>query len=234
MLNLESIRTELRTRYPTLNTFRNADGLVEIAGVFIVRGTSGEELDRYDVSIVLPLGFPNDLPVVREVGGRIPWHEDRHVEFDGKTCVMLPDDRWRCFPEGSSIIDFIDVPVANYFLSQSYFEEHGEWPLGEWGHGMVGVIEFYKWLIGTESDITMYRFLYVLSKQSLKRHLDCPCGSGKKIKELLSVQDRRPAIENPVAHGTAARSVLPNQQALSGVALARDLMRFQAQPRCLG
>lgn len=182
-IDLEETRAELRARYPTLHAFSNRAGLVEIAGAFVVRGTSGEELDRYEISIVLPPNFPQDLPLVREVGGRIPWQDDRHVEHDGKACVMFPDDRWRCFPDGSSIIDFIDVPVANYFLSQSYFEEHGEWPLGEWDHGWKGVFEYYRWLISTESDVTMHRFLYVLSKQNLKPHMECPCASGKKIKD---------------------------------------------------
>lgn len=179
---ISAIRRALRLTHPTLHPFRNAEGLVEIAGVFIVRGPGGEDLDRYDISIVLPRSYPRELPVVREVGGRIPWIADRHVEADGKACVMIPEDRWQFFPNEASIIEFIEVPVANYFLSQSYFEEHNEWPLGEWKHGWDGVIQYYRWLIGTENDLTVYRFLYVLSRQELKLYLECPCGSGQKIK----------------------------------------------------
>lgn len=180
--DLEDLRRHLRNTYPTLHAFRNTAGHVEIAGAFVVRGASGEELDRYSISMVLLPEFPAKLPIVRETGGRIPWHEDRHVERDGRACVMIEEDRWRCFPAGSSILDFIRVPVANFFLSQSYFEEHGKWPLGEWEHGFDGVFQYYRWLIGTESNLTASRFLYVLSRQELKPHLECPCGSGKKIK----------------------------------------------------
>lgn len=95
---------------------------------------------------------------------------------------MIEEDRWRSFPEGASILDFIDVPVSNYFLSQSYFEEHGEWPLGELEHGVDGILQYYRELIGTDDNLTAYRFLYILSKQSDKPHYRCPCGSGKKIK----------------------------------------------------
>jgi hypothetical protein len=180
--DLEDLRRDLRTTYPTLHAFRNTAVYIEIAGAFVVRGTSGEELDRYSISIVLAPEFPDRLPIVRETGGRIPWHEDRHVERDGRACVMIEEDRWRCFPAGSSILDFIGVPVANFFLSQSYFEEHGEWPLGEWEHGVDGIFQYYRWLIGTESNPTVFRFLYVISCRELKPHFDCPCGSGKKIK----------------------------------------------------
>jgi hypothetical protein len=179
---LEDLRRDLRSTYPTLHAFRNTAGHVEIAGAFVVRGASGEELDRYGISIVLLPEFPDKLPIVRETGGRIPWHENRHVEHDGRACVMIEEDRWRCFPAGSSILDFIGVPVANFFLSQSYFEEHGKWPLGEWEHGFDGIFQYYRWLIGTESNLTVYRFLYVLAKRDAKPHYQCPCGSGKRIK----------------------------------------------------
>jgi hypothetical protein len=180
--DLEDLRRDLRSKYPTLHAFGNTAGHVEIAGAFVVRGTSGEELGRYSISIMLLPAFPDKLPIVRETGGRIPWHEDRHVERDGRACVMIEEDRWRCFPAGSSILDFIAVPVANFFLSQSYFEEHGEWPLGEWKHGWSGVLQYYQWLIGTEDNLTVCRFLYIISRLELKTHLECPCGSGKKIK----------------------------------------------------
>ena len=139
--------------------------------------------------------------MVREVGGRIPWHEDRHVEYDGKACVMIEEDRWRCFPPGSSVVDFIDVPVSNYFLSQSYFEEHGEWPLGEWAHGVDGIFECYQSLIGTKDNLTVYRFLYILSKRSSKPHYQCPCGSGKKIKQCcyMKIEGLRSKISSCLA-----------------------------------
>ena len=194
--HLEKLRRDLRASHPTLHPFRNRQGLLEIAGAFVVRGADGRELDRFNISIVVPHGFPDDLPIVREVGGRIPWIADRHVELNGKSCVMIPEDRWNSFPPGSSLLDFIDVPVANYFLGQSHFEVHGEWPLGEWKHGWDGIFQYYKKLIGTESAVTVYRFIYVLSRQNSKPHFECPCGSRKKIKRCCQpkIDDLRSKI----------------------------------------
>lgn len=194
--NVEDLSRDLRNTFPTLHAFRNKAGNVEVAGALVVRGASDEELDRYSISIELLPEFPDKLPIVRETGGRIPWDADRHVEPDGRACVMIEEDRWSCFPAGSSLIDFIHIPVANFFLSQSYFEEHGEWPFGEWKHGFGGVLQCYKLLIGTQSSLTVHRFLYVLAKQDLKPHYECPCGSGKQIKKccMAKIADLRMKI----------------------------------------
>lgn len=202
--DLDSIRLDIAAEYPTLHPFLNKDGLVEVAGLFPVRGAGGELLDTFDISIVLPDRFPRGLPIVREVAGRIPRTADRHVEPDGKACVMLPDDRWRCFPEGSTFGEYLRVPVHNYFLGQSYWEEHGEWPFGEWGHGRAGILEYYRSIVHTEDDTTARRFLYVLTKLNLKTHWDCPCGSGKRIRDCC--QRNVTDLRSKIPAGTAKKS----------------------------
>jgi len=204
---LEEIQRDLLEHYPTLHAFVNALGLVGIVGAFPVRGAQGEELDCFEVSVLLPKAFPRELPVVREVYGRIPWNADRHVEPDGKACVIFPDDRWRCFPEGSTVLDYLRGPVHNYFLSQSYWEEYGEWPLGEWDHGELGILEYYRWLVGIDDNLTACRFLHILGKMKLKRHWECPCGSGVKIVDCCGAKivDLRSKILPSAARASYAR-----------------------------
>lgn len=48
-------------------------------------------LDRYSVELQLARNHPAGLPVVRETGGRIPRHLDRHVLSNGTACVLIPD-----------------------------------------------------------------------------------------------------------------------------------------------
>ena len=205
--HLDSIRRALREHYPALHAFINGRGLIEIAGAFPVRGADEKELDRFDVALVLPQGFPKELPEVRETSGRIPWKADRHVEPDGKACVIFPDDRWRCFPDGSTVLDYLRGPVHNYFLSQTYWEEHGEWPLGEWDHGELGILEYYRWLVGTEDNLTACRFLHILGKLNLKGHWECPCGSGAKVNDCCKAKivDLRAKIPPAVARHSYAK-----------------------------
>jgi hypothetical protein len=179
---VEQIRADLRARYPSLQLFIEPDGTAIVRGTFPVRSPEGRVLDRYQVSIELPPDYPESLPIVREVGGRIPWKPEFHVNADGMACVLLPDDRWRCFPEGAPFVQFLDGPVHDFFLGQSLVALGEDWPFGQWSHGAKGVYEYYCWLLQTDDADTVLRHLWVLAKLSLKGHWECPCGSGEKIR----------------------------------------------------
>ncbi len=215
----EEIRVTLREGYPNLHLHVTPTG-VEIRGTFPVWGTDGAELDRYEISIQLPQDYPESLPIVREVGGRIPWNEDSHVERDGRACVLLPDDRWRCFPLGAPFSIYVRGPLHNFFLSQTVHAETGEWPFGEWGHGVRGIYEYYWQLLRTEDALVVQRFLRVLAKIDLNRGQACPCGSGEKVKRccVAKITDLRGKIPREVA----ARSLSRLQNAAgSGVGVTK-------------
>lgn len=178
----EGIRADLRARYPHLHLFLEADGSSAVRGTFPVRSPDGRTLDRYQVSIEIPADYPRSLPVVREGGGRIPWKADFHVNPDGVACVLLPDDRWRCFPEGAPFVQFLDGPVHDFFLGQSLVALGERWPFGQWSHGAAGVREYYEWLLQTNDAKTIIRYLRVLAIPNPKGHLECPCGSGEKLR----------------------------------------------------
>jgi hypothetical protein len=198
---VQAIRTDLRTRYPSLHLFIEPDGTATVQGTFPVRSPEGRVLDRYQVSIELPPDYPESLPIVREVGGRIPWKPEFHVNPEGVACVLLPDDRWRCFPEGAPFVQFLDGPVHDFFLSQSLVALGEDWPFGQWSHGADGVREYYQWLLGTDDPGTIVRFLRILSKLNLREHWDCPCGSGEKIRRCCRarIADLRGKIPPRVA-----------------------------------
>jgi hypothetical protein len=178
----EEIRADLRTRYPSLHLFIEADGTSTVRGTFPVSAPDGRVLDRYQVSVEIPADYPRNLPIVREVGGRIPWKADLHVNPDGVACVLLPDDRWRCFPENAPLVRFLDGPVHDFFLGQSLVALGEEWPFGQWSHGAEGVREYYQWLLQTADAVTIVRFLQVLAKLNWKGHLDCPSQSHSQLK----------------------------------------------------
>jgi hypothetical protein len=100
---------------------------------------------------------------------------------NGTCCLLIPEDRGRCFPESAPFRTFLDAPVHDFFLGQSLVALGGAWPFGEWSHGAEGVFEFYRELIGSDDKKTIARFLRILTK--LTSHWDCPCGSGKNIRK---------------------------------------------------
>jgi hypothetical protein len=171
----------LQEEFPELHLNERA-GIVVVAGIFLL--VDGQEVvDRYMVEIEVPKTYPKGIPVLREVGGRIPRNPDRHVESDGKACVFLPDEYYYRHPDGMDLIDFLKGPVLGFFVGQSLVECGQPWPQGECRHGDDGIIEFYVELLGTNDRRVIRCYLEVLAAGQLRGHRECPCGSGKRIRQ---------------------------------------------------
>lgn len=196
--------------HPQLHLVLAGPGQAHVRGTFPVRSTEGEELDHYQVRIELPDDYPDALPIVFEVGERIPRIADRHINPDGSACVMLPDDRWRCFPPGARFRLFLDGPLHQFFLAQSLVELGESWPFGQWSHGPKGRLEYYQWLLSTTDVSIVRKTLGLLAKVDFKPHVDCPCGSGRRAGECCSSRLR------------SLRRRIPPEVALAAL---RDLMR---------
>jgi hypothetical protein len=178
---LVKMKSEIEEAYPNLH-FREKNGLVCIKGSFPVIHDD-KILDRFSIEIIIPRNYPDSVPIVRETEGRIPRIADRHMNEKGEACLFLPDQRWEAWPKGSSFLSFLQVPVHNYFLGQCLFEKEGEWPFGQWGHGIEGILEYYSQIFETKDGDIIINYLDCLSKPKIKGHWDCPCGSGKRLRD---------------------------------------------------
>lgn len=194
---LAELELVLAERYPDLRlTVEN--GRLVLKGSFPVV-YEGEALDRFQIEMWIPPDFPEEVPILREVGGRIPWDADRHVftgGLPGTSCVFVLEE-WFILPkETQTIIAFLDGPVRNYFIGQSLVEQREPWPFGERTHGRQGLLESYAEMLGIEiNDKTIQAYFHALSHNKVKGHWDCPCGSGKVLRrchlqELRALQDR--------------------------------------------
>lgn len=204
---VDNIRRDLRNKHSNLHLHIDQQDNATVHGTLVVPSPTGIVLDRYQISIEIPADFPASLPIVRETGGRIPWDPDFHVETNGIACVMLPDERWRIFPESAPFTDFIDGPVQNFFLGQSLVELGEDWPFDEWEHGERGILEYYKQLFESEDPATVLRYLRMLSKRTLKKHWKCPCGSGKKVRKCCEpkIKDLRRKVPPAVIRNACVR-----------------------------
>lgn len=189
-------KAEVETAYPQLN-FNIEQETVVIRGTFPVV-CDGKTLDRYAVEIELANNYPKSLPIVRETGGRIPKTPDRHVnQVDGTACVLLPDDRWRAWPTGESMLAYLRGPLHNYFLGQSLVERGEDWPFGQWPHGIDGVLAYYQDLLGAADWPTVRIGLEYLSAKKVKGHWECFCGSKKRLRNchLSTIVELREKIQ---------------------------------------
>jgi hypothetical protein len=198
----ESVRQEVEDVYPELR-------FVDDGTQVVVRGwyplyEESRVWDRYLIEVVLPTDSPRGFPTVREVGGRIPHDDaDRHVFTNGIACIALEDAFWFEYPEGLSLLEFLNGPMRSYFASQSLMEkgEAQAWPAGEWAHGVDGIFQFYTEAIGIKDPLVILEYLKLLEREEVKGHWPCPCRSGEKLRKCHGalVYDLRSRIPRSVA-----------------------------------
>jgi hypothetical protein len=193
-LYLEKEKLEVEREYPDLR-FRLVDEQVRLEGEFPVVA-EGKVRDRYSVEIILARDHPKSLPVVHEVGGRIPRKPERHMNSDGTACVLLPDERWKSWPVGAPLLDYLNGPLRNYFVCQSVVENGQPWPMEELGHGADGIRTSYAELLRTDDIHVIRCYLACLAAKQVKGHWSCPCASGKRLRDchLRRVLDLRKRI----------------------------------------
>jgi hypothetical protein len=175
---LQEVRSTIASEQPDLR-IEIANDLLAAHGSFVVRDDSGV-LDRYQIEIRFPRDYPKSIPLVEEVGGRIPRILDRHISLDGTACLLVPEE-W-LLSEDQSFIAFLTGPIKNFFLGQILAEAGKPWPFGERSHGRDGLVESYSELLGLDDPGKVVAYLDCLRKKELKGHLDCPCGSKKRLR----------------------------------------------------
>jgi hypothetical protein len=199
------IQEQVAAAYPNLH-FSIRGHTVFLSGSFPL--TEGRRIiDRFLIEIEFPSDYPRDMPLVREIGGRIPRTIDRHIYGrSGIACLFVPDEQSWAYPEGSTLLDFLNGPVRNFFLGQSLFEVEGSWPLGQRSHGVKGILEFYAEILGTDNMNTIIQYIDVLRRKEIKGHWLCPCGSAKKLRHchISQIRDLRKKIPHSVASRTWA------------------------------
>lgn len=162
------------------------DRIIIIDGLFVVSGPDGP-FDSYQIKAGIAAGFPAEEPVVLEEGGRIPRTADRHVFPKNGNCCLGVWEEWLLTAPDHRFETFLNGPMHDYFVSQSYFEVNGSWPFGERSHGMLGVIEAYADLLGVAVDTKIIAsYLNLLSRKQVKGHALCPCGSARRLRQCHS------------------------------------------------
>lgn len=184
-LNKSEIVRELKealTYYPKLDLLQIEKNL-EVAGEWEVN-FNGEVIETYNIQIKIPEDYPNSVPDVFELSGKIPKHRNRHLSqgWNWRACLFVPDQRWEIWPIGAGFLKFLKIPVHNFFLSQAYFDEYLIWPFKDRPHGDDGILDYYFEKFGTsdlQKNITLLQLVY---GDQIHRQSFCPCGSKNKIR----------------------------------------------------
>lgn len=175
---------ELKKSYPQLYLTNIDNGNWMLLGYLSFNADYKLTLDLEDgfhLDVFIPTTYPNDVPRVQEVGGRIP--NDFHRNSDGELCLGLPIQVKRKFLSQPTLLNFINNCIIPFLFSFSYFEKYGKMPFGEVGHGVQGLISGYKKEFDTNNIWTIYRLMKYLCDYSYPGFDPCTCGSGKRLFE---------------------------------------------------
>ena len=177
---VQELRQEIAANYPDL-TIGCDETKIYIRGTFPIQ-YEGKVLGRYQIEIEWS-DSDSYAPVLRETGGRIPRTDDRHINRrDGTACVLVPEEWLLRSRSERTAIKYLDGPVRDFFIWQSLVEQGQEPTWKARSHGFPGAMEAYADMVGMTEPKQIVKCLEYLSKGPIKGHWDCPCGSGKRLR----------------------------------------------------
>jgi hypothetical protein len=81
--------------------------------------------------------------------------------------------------------------VEPYFFSYEFYQRYGEFPFGERGHGLQGIIETYEDLFCEKDPLIVFKLMKAICKDTYRGHSLCHCGSERRLRSCHG-----PAIMN--------------------------------------
>jgi hypothetical protein len=174
----------VRDHFPKLIFYTLGKDILVLKGDIEIK-VGADVLDIYKIEIIFPKSYPRDIPILIEVGERIPRIADRHVNDKTGICCIGPRfeqrHKWLKDPRiHTYITDFVIPFLAN----QSYYERMGVWKNGQYDHGAKGILTYYSEAFGISERKLLEILLQSLSEnQRHGRNDSCLCGSGKKAKK---------------------------------------------------
>ena len=139
--------------------------------------------DSYKLVIILNKQFPRELPIVKELGEKIPRNNDFHISSDGSLCLTSPLRILLSLNENPNLIHFSNVFIRPFLFSISCKLRYGaDFMFGELDHGSEGLIEDYSDILGLSTkDQVIKAFELLGMKKRAANKRNCPCGCGKRL-----------------------------------------------------
>jgi len=172
---------ELRALYSGL-TLQKTAGTWNINGQLVFIGDFAEQIikDEYSIQIIVPDSYPHCVPLAYETGNRILRYF--HKYEDGSLCLGEPLAVWKTFSEQPTLLGFVQKCLIPYLYSYSYLRQFGKLPFGELPHGKPGQIKYYQDLFNVRSEHSLFGLIAVLAQGEYRGHIQCPCGSKKRLR----------------------------------------------------
>lgn len=173
--------------YPEMTLDPTGSGGIRLSGLFRFSASCpGDKVaieDEFQIAIEVPQGFPRDIPVVFETGGRIPRVPEFHVNSDGSLCLGSPLRLLAIVTGCPSVLGFVDRALVPFLFAVSKSLTSGRsFPFGELPHGAPGILADYQAMLGLTTGSQVKQALWALSlKKRIANKHPCPCGCGLRL-----------------------------------------------------
>ena len=155
--------------------------IVLAGSILINRSAKGFQLYKeYSVKIVIPLESEK-LPYVLDDGNHIDCNYP-HRYLNGKLCLETDTSIRVRFVDGFSLEAWLEEFVEPYYFSYEFYQRYGEFPFGERGHGIEGILQIYGEYFDELDYVKVFKLMKFIQFGQYRGHLPCPCGSGKKTR----------------------------------------------------
>lgn len=170
--------------YPGMYISPSRETGMVIKGTFSFSAKLGEGItisDSYHLKLSVPSNFPNSVPKVVELDGRIPRDAEHHVNPDNTLCLGSPLRLKLILSKNSTLIGFADKILVPYLYSISHQQLQGGLLLAdELAHGEEGIVIEYGKMFGLTSAEQIGAALQILgTKKRIANKMPCACNSGK-------------------------------------------------------
>ncbi|MGJ4788200.1 hypothetical protein [Leptospira koniambonensis] len=152
---------------------------------FFAEPDNGKEIisDSYELEINISGKLPFTLPIVKEIGGRIPNNPDLHINENQSICLGSSVQLLSILFQNPTLDEFARKCITPYLYAVSYKALYGgEFIFGELSHGPAGLVEDYKKHFNVKTKQQVIEVLLLISlRLRVANKKKCPCGCAIRL-----------------------------------------------------
>ena len=166
----------------------NLDGLI-VEGKFYFKAKTDEYRevsDFYELRISVKSNFPSSVPIVEEIGYKIPKTEYFHINpstYNYSLCLGAPLRLLELLSKEATLNGFVKYCLVPYLYAVSLKIQDGEdLVFNELAHGNEGIFSEYSNIFHLEDEYAIKQVIKMLSlKKRVANKLSCPCNCNKRL-----------------------------------------------------
>lgn len=140
---------------------------------------------EYELELKIPISFPKGIPIVKEIGNKIPRDGCYHINPGTDTlCLGSAIRVQKIIFDNPTITGFMEKCVAHFLTAATIKirNPNDDNVFKGLAHGERGLLDDYKEIFSVPSDIQVLKMLELLTfKKRIANKHRCPCGCNLRV-----------------------------------------------------